>query len=50
MSGMRIIDEEADKIKAERMIEIEKLRKANSGEKAEPQVQIMSLSSNLFFF
>jgi len=27
MSGMRIIDEEADKVKAERMIEIEKLRK-----------------------
>merc|ERR1711988_681354 len=27
MSGMRIIEEEADKIKAERMIEIEKLRK-----------------------
>jgi glutaredoxin len=27
MSGMRIIDEEADKIKAERMVEIEKLRK-----------------------
>merc|ERR1712100_172885 len=27
MSGMRIIDEEADKLKAERMVEIEKLRK-----------------------